>query len=273
MNNNLDGNVVVVTGAGSGIGRETALLCARRGATLAICDVDEAGLEQTAAGVRALGRDVLAERVDVADAERMRQFAAAVHERFDGVDLLVNNAGIGVLAKFLETEPVDWERQISINLMGVVHGCQSFLPRMVQRARGGHVVNVSSQAGFQANPALAAYSTTKFAVFGLSEALRIELRAHQIGVTVVCPGVVNTSIIRTGTIRGDHAHERQDKLVRLYTRRGYGPEKVAVRILQAVQRNRAVAPITPEAHIGYLLTRIAPPIARWVSAKLSAVTE
>jgi len=269
----LDGKKAVITGAGSGIGRETALLCARRGADLALCDVDETGLEATAGAARALGAEVFTERVDVADAERMSALAASVHERFEGVDLLVNNAGIGVVARFLETELSDWQRLMAINVMGVVHGCHFFVPRMVQRGRGGHVVNVASQAGFQANPALNAYSTTKFAVFGFSEALRAELGPHGIGVTAVCPGIVNTAITRTSPIRGERAEERQAKLARLYERRGYGPEKVAVQILRAVERNRAVAPVTPEAHLGYVLSHLAPPLSRWTSAKLAQVAK
>jgi NAD(P)-dependent dehydrogenase (short-subunit alcohol dehydrogenase family) len=111
-------------------------------------------------------------------------------------------------ALWADTELSDWKRLIDINLMGVVHGCHFFVPRMVQRGRGGHVVNVASQAGFQANMALNAYSATKFAVFGFSEALRAELDPHRIGVTAVCPGVVNParrgaqSRGRTGDARG-----------------------------------------------------------------------
>ena len=273
MSKRLDGKTVVITGAGSGIGRETALVCARRGASLAICDLAETGLQETARRVRAAGADVLAQCVDVADAAQMEAFAAAVDDRFGGADVLINNAGIGVFAGFLDTELEDWERQIAINVMGVVHGCRSFVPAMIARGRGGHVVNVSSQAGFQATPALNAYSATKFAVFGLSEALRMELREHSIGVTVVCPGIINTPIVATGRIRGDRASERQDKIVRMYARRNYGPEKVAPQILRAIQRNRAVAPIAPEARLGYLLSRIAPPAGRWVTAKLAGAAE
>jgi NAD(P)-dependent dehydrogenase (short-subunit alcohol dehydrogenase family) len=268
----LDRKTAVVTGAGSGIGRETALLCAERGASLAVCDLNDQGLAQTAELARQRGVDVHTQHVDVADAASMAAFAAAVHDHFpSGVDLLVNNAGIGVVATFLETELTDWDRLIGVNLMGVVHGCHCFVPRMVEQSRRGHVVNVASQAGFQANLALTAYSATKFAVFGFSEALRGELRPYGIGVTAVCPGVVNTAITRTSAIRGEHAGERQAKLEKLYQRRGYGPEKVAQRILRAVERDRAVAPITPEAHVGYVLSRVAPPVSRWMSAKLAGV--
>jgi len=269
----LDGRMVLVTGAGSGIGRETALLCSARGADLALCDRDEIGLAQTEAAARGQGRDVLAMRVDVGDRAQMQAFADAVHERVDAVDLLVNNAGVGLGASFLDTTLEDWDWILPINVMGVVHGCHLFIPRMVQHGRGGHVVNLSSAAGFFPNPGLAAYSATKFAVLGLSEALRIELRPHGIGVTAVCPGLINTPITRTSPARGTMADEaRRERIVRLYERRNYGPDRVAERILRAVSRNSPVMPVTAEAWTMYVLTRACPPLARAVARALDAAT-
>ena len=265
----LDGKMVVVTGAGSGIGRETALLCAARGADLAICDVDEIGLHETQAHAGHLGRNVLAQRVDVGKRAEMQAFADAVHEQVEAVDLLVNNAGVGLGAGFLDTELDDWEWILPINVMGVVHGCHMFVPAMVQRARGGHVVNLSSAAGFFANPALSAYTATKFAVLGLSEALRIELRPHGIGVTAVCPGLINTPITRTSRMRGPSADERE-RVVRLYERRNYGPDRVARRILRAVSRDSPVMPVTAEAWVMYVLSRASPPLARRVAQAIDA---
>ncbi len=267
---NMKDIVVVVTGAGSGIGRETALECARRSAALALCDIDENGLGRTAGDARALGVDVIARRVDVADEASVMAFATDVHTRHDAVDVLVNNAGIGVVASFLETTTEDWERLVAINVMGVVNGCRHFVPAMVERGRGGHVVNVSSAAGFSANPALCAYSATKFAVFGLSEALRIELRPHGIGVSAVCPGIINTAITANSPVRGADAEARSERLSRLYARRNYGPERVARQILRGIGRDRAVVPVAPEAHALYALTRACPPLARRVAGRLAA---
>jgi NAD(P)-dependent dehydrogenase (short-subunit alcohol dehydrogenase family) len=253
------GRTALVTGAASGIGRATALALARAGADLVICDVDEPGLEESAAAIRAAGRRVAARRVDVANREEMRAFAADVHRERPAVDLLVNNAGVGLGATFLDTTLEDWDWIVAINLWGVVHGCHFFVPPMVARRRGGHVVNVSSAAGYVATSPLAAYCTTKFGVLGLSEALREELAPHGIGVTTVCPGIINTPITERARMRGPAATpEARAALVALYRRRNYGPERVAANILKAVTRNRAVAPISPEAWVMYALKRVAP---------------
>jgi NAD(P)-dependent dehydrogenase (short-subunit alcohol dehydrogenase family) len=255
----LSGKTVLVTGAASGIGKETALAFARRKANLVICDVSETGLAETERQIRALGREVRAWRVDVASREAMRGFADAVHQQVEAVDILMNNAGVGLGGGFLDTTLDDWEWIVSINLLGVVHGCYFFLPKMVARRQGGHIVNVASAAAFMGTAALSAYSTTKFGVFGLSEALREELTPHGIGVTVVCPGIINTPITASARLRGPNANDAARQfMIAMYQRRNYGPERVAANILKAVQRNRAVAPISPEAWCIYYLKRLAP---------------
>jgi NAD(P)-dependent dehydrogenase (short-subunit alcohol dehydrogenase family) len=270
----LHGRTVVVTGAASGIGRETAILAARRGADLAICDVDEAGLAEVEASASRLGRGVLTRRVDVSDREQMRDFAAAVHEGHGAADLVVNNAGVGLASGFLDTEPADWDWIVGINLMGVVHGCHFFVPKMVERGRGGHVVNLSSMAGYHASPALSAYSATKFGVLGLSEALREELRPHGIGVTAVCPGIINTPITRNARARGASDDPKvRERAAKLYERRNYGPERVARNILKAVQRNRTVAPVSPEAWAAYGIKRASPRLAGWIARRMAEAAQ
>ena len=271
---NLTDRIVVITGAGSGIGRELALMCARRGARLAVCDINDAAVADTAEMARNMGADVLASRVDVSEPEAMTEFAEVTFARFGHVDLVVNNAGVGLVGGFLDTSRKDWEWLVGINLMGVVHGCDAFLPAMIESGRGGHVVNVSSAAGLLANPQLSAYSATKFAVFGLSEALRMELKPHGIGVTAVCPGIINTGITQTSPIRGgDDIGDRRERLATTYAKRGYTAKRVANNILRAVDRNRAVAPIAAEAHVMYVLSRAVPPLARWLATRAAELSK
>jgi NAD(P)-dependent dehydrogenase (short-subunit alcohol dehydrogenase family) len=268
---NLAGRTALVTGAGSGIGRASALAFAKRGANLAICDVGEAGLAETEAAARKLGADVLASRVDVAQAAEMQAFADAVHAQVEAVDVLMNNAGVGLGGGVLDTSLEDWHWIVDINLFGVVHGIHHFVPAMVRRGRGGHVVNVASMAAYAATSLLPAYATTKYAVLGLSESLREELAPHRIGVTAVCPGVINTGIVAATRMRGAQASaEARAEAKRLYERRNYTPERVAENVLRAIQRNRAVAPISPEAWIYYYLKRFAPSATRWISGQITA---
>lgn len=260
-----------MTGAASGIGRATALELARRGADLALCDLDAAGLLATERDARALGRQVLARRVDVAQAEAMRDFAREVHERVPAVDLLVNNAGVAIAGGLLDTTLEDWDWILGVNLRGVLLGCHCFVPAMVRRAQGGHVVIVASAAAYTPSQSLVAYCTTKFAVLGLAESLAEELAAHGIGVTALCPGLIDTPITRSARLRGPlDRPEVRERLVAGYRRRGYGPERVARALLRAVERGRVVAPVAPEAWALYYAKRLAPGLLRWAGAKLAA---
>jgi NAD(P)-dependent dehydrogenase (short-subunit alcohol dehydrogenase family) len=264
-----DDKAVLVTGAGSGIGRETALAFAARGARLFLCDVNSAELEETAQVARRSGVAVHTSVVDVSKRDAMEVYASRVHQEIEAVDVLVNNAGVGLGGGFLDTSLDDWEWVVSINLWGVVHGCHFFLPAMVRRKRGGHVVNVASAAGLLATADLSAYSTTKYAVVGLSEALREELRPHDIGVSTICPGVINTPIVRTARLRGEHAPSRE-QLVSLYQRRNYGPEKVAAAIVDAVLSGRGLVPVTPEAWMMYALKRALPETTQRLAQRIAA---
>lgn len=267
---NLTGKTVLVTGAASGIGRETALAFARRGADLAICDINEAGLTRTVDDVRALGRKALSWRVDVSSLEQMQQLATNVHAEVEALDVLVNNAGVAVGGGLLDTTMDDWNWILGINLKGVIHGCHCFLPNMVARRRGGHVVNIASTASYLPTETLLAYTTTKYAVLGLSEALREELHRYGIGVTAICPGIINTPITTSARLRGRTADPKlQQKMIAFYRWRNYGPERVAQKILKAVARNAAIAPVSPEAWGAYILKRLSPGFLAWLQLKLA----
>ncbi|HEX3593948.1 MAG TPA: SDR family NAD(P)-dependent oxidoreductase [Polyangiaceae bacterium] len=264
---------VVVTGAASGIGQATAIAFAERGAKLFLCDIDHPRLAGTVQAVGRTGAEVHSFEVDVSNRDAMKSFAETVHSRIPAVDVLVNNAGVGLGGGFLDTTLDDWEWILSINLLGVVHGCHFFVPQMVRAARRGQVVNVASAAGLLAPPDLAAYGATKYAVVGLSEALREELRPHDISVTTICPGMINTPITRSSRLRGARAGSRE-RLIRMYEDRGYGPERVAEAIVGAVVHRRGLVPVTPEAWLLYVLKRVMPNVTpqllqRIVEARLA----
>lgn len=185
----------VVTGAGSGLGRAFVLAIAERtGARILASDLDEKAAAETAAMARARGADAISMRCDVsvlADVEAMRDEA---NRRFGAVDLVVNNAGVAVSGDVGEIAIEDWNWIVSINLMGVVHGCHVFVPQL-RRQHQGHIINVASAAGLIASAGMGPYNATKFAVVGLSEGLSLELRPDQVGVTVLCPTFFPTGIL------------------------------------------------------------------------------
>jgi len=195
----------------------------------------------------------------VADSDQMSAFADRCSAELSRVDVLVNNAGIGLGGPFVDVPLEEWDTIIGINLKGVVNGCHFFLPKMIAPARGGHVVNIASMAGYVATPGMTAYSMTKFGVIGFSEALRAELAADRIGVTAICPGMINTAIVQSSRMYGpESTPENRQRGVDLFARRNYGPDRVALGILKAIQRNRTIAPISPEAWAGYWLKRLLP---------------
>jgi NAD(P)-dependent dehydrogenase (short-subunit alcohol dehydrogenase family) len=277
----LHGKLALVTGAADGIGRETALALSRAGAELWLCDVDEAKLAATADRARAeapAGAQVRWRAVDVGRRESMAAFAEEVHATTRPLDVLVNNAGVGLAGGFLDTSLDDWAWVLGVNLWGTIHGCHYFVPPMAARG-SGQVVNVASAAAFFNTPAMTAYGTSKYAVFGMSEALRDELAPRGVGVSVICPGLVRTAMVETMRMRGDDFPARdRGRLVALYERRGCRPERIASAILHAVRTNRAVVPVNAEAWGLYLAKRATPALARgmvrfarrWIDAPAGA---
>ncbi|MGW1269332.1 SDR family oxidoreductase [Streptomyces sp. NPDC002491] len=262
----LAGQLVLVTGAGSGIGRATALAFAETGARVIAVDRDADSAARTAELSRRVGApDAWAEAVDVSDERAMEKLAAKVHADHGVLDVLVNNAGIGLSGSFFDTTSDDWRRVLDVNLWGVIHGCRLLGRPMAERGQGGHIVNVASAAAFLPSRALPAYSTSKAAVLMLSECLRAELADRDIGVTAICPGLVNTAITSTATFVGVDAEEerrRQKRAARLYGIRNYPPEKVARAILRAVVHDEAMIAVAPEAKTAHALSRFFPGLLR-----------
>ncbi|WP_081238400.1 SDR family oxidoreductase [Streptomyces viridosporus] len=263
------GQLVLVTGAGSGIGRATALAFAEAGARVLAVDRDGRAAARTAEEARRRGAAAAwARTADVSDEQAVERLAERVTAEHGVVDVLVNNAGIGLGGSFFDTTPKEWKEVLDVNLWGVIHGCRLFGRRMAERGQGGHIVNVASAAAFQPSRALPAYGTSKAAVLMLSECLRAELAGRGIGVTAVCPGFVNTAITSTARFAGADAEEERRlrrRAARLYGLRNYPPEKVAAAILRAVVRNEAVVPVTPEARTAYALSRWMPGALRRIA--------
>ncbi|MFD3308050.1 SDR family oxidoreductase [Streptomyces sp. NPDC058694] len=263
------GQLVLVTGAGSGIGRATAFAFAEAGARVVAVDRDAESAARTAELSRLIGApQAWAETVDVSDEQAMEKLAEKVAAEYGVVDVLVNNAGIGLSGSFLDTTAADWRTVLDVNLWGVIHGCRLFGKQMAERGQGGHIVNTASAAAYLPSRTLPAYSTSKAAVLMLSECLRAELAGQGIGVTAICPGFINTNITSTARFTGVDADEekrRQTKSARLYGLRNYPPEKVAEAVLRAVVRNQAVVPVTAEARGGRLMSRFTPRALRAIA--------
>ncbi|MFF4177821.1 SDR family oxidoreductase [Streptomyces sp. NPDC001750] len=263
------GQLVLVTGAAGGIGRATAFAFAEAGARVVAVDRDAEGAARTAEMARLIGSPAAwGEAVDVSDEQAMEKLADKVAAEYGIVDVLVNNAGIGLSGSFLETTSEDWRNVLDVNLWGVIHGCRIFGRQMAERGQGGHIVNTASAAAYQPSRALPAYSTSKAAVLMLSECLRAEFADRSIGVSAICPGIVNTGITATARFAGaDTAEETRlrKRAVRLYRLRNYPPERVADAVLRAVVRNQALVPVTPEARGARLLARFSPGALRGIA--------
>uniref|UniRef100_A0AAU2VHA7 SDR family oxidoreductase n=1 Tax=Streptomyces sp. NBC_00003 TaxID=2903608 RepID=A0AAU2VHA7_9ACTN len=263
------GQLVLVTGAASGIGRATAFAFAEAGARIVAVDRDAEGATRTAEMSRLIGApEAWGEAVDVSDEQAMEKLAEKVATEYGVVDVLVNNAGIGLSGSFFDTTAEDWRKVLDVNLWGVIHGCRIFGKQMAERGQGGHIVNTASAAAYQPSRALPAYSTSKAAVLMLSECLRAELAGQGIGVSAICPGLVNTNITSTTHFAGTDAKEEkrlQKKTSRLYGLRNFPPEKVASAILRAVVKNQAVVPVTPEARGAQLMSRFMPRTLRAIA--------
>jgi NAD(P)-dependent dehydrogenase (short-subunit alcohol dehydrogenase family) len=237
----LKGKVSVVTGGASGIGRALCWEFAREGAHVVVADLDEAGMAETAAGVTSAGTRAVTVRTDVSKLASVQALAERAWKEFGGVHVLCNNAGVVVHGGLEAATHRDWEWILGVNLWGVIHGVETFVPRMIAQKQPGHIVNTASMAGLIASQGLGVYNTSKYAVVGLSETLQKDLRRHNIGVSVLCPMGVSTNIraserSRPAELKNPGPPPETDgvQLIGRYLT----PEDVAGRVLRAVKANR-----------------------------------
>src|SRR5436190_12021748 len=236
----LSGRVGVVTGGGSGIGRALAEAFARAGARVVVADLDEAGMADVVGAIRSRGGEALAVRTDVTDLASVQALAERAFGAFGRVHVLCNNAGVALWGGLETATHRDWQWVLGVNLWGVIHGLEAFLPRMIASKRGGHVVNTASMAGLVATRGLGIYNTSKYAIVGLSETLAKDLAPHGIGVSVLCPMGVATRIRASERNRPADLRNDRPADVAPVTLDGdtLAPESVAEMVLSAILENR-----------------------------------
>lgn len=266
--NVIDGKQALVTGAGSGIGRSSALKFAEAGADLILADIDFDSAKETARMVRDLGRRALVQQVDVSDPDALVALADWAETEAGPIDIVMNNAGIGMAGGFLETTRAAWERIIGINLWSVIDGGKIFAERMARDRRPGIIINTASAAGFTPMRIYPAYATTKAAVLMLSECQRADLADQGINVTAICPGFADTGIAKATEhigVSDDEQADRRAKADAAYKRRALTPDTVAEAMMKGVRANKPVVLIGVEARLGRFIQRVMP----WAGRKLA----
>lgn len=258
----LEGRTAVITGAGGGIGRAIAISLSRRGCHLALADIDDHGLVETADLVRTNGLRVSSHRIDVADRREVAAFPEVVRVEHGGADILINNAGVAVGGTFEQLSPEDFEWLFEINFWGVVRMTRAFMP-LLRASNDARLVNLSSVYGLVAPPEQVAYSASKFAVRGFSEALRHELAGSSVGVTVVHPAGVNTMIAEKARVPAGVTADDMEKRLKKYRKLlRLAPEVAGEAIVQGIERRQVRVLIGSDAKFISLISRLFP-VSYW----------
>lgn len=262
----LGGARVLITGAASGIGLACAEAFAAQGCTLILSDIDAGAVEQVGARLGAR----LAVATNISSAEDVANLLSAVEAATGGVDVLINNAGIGYLGAFEDTAIAEWQRVIDINVIGMVRIIQAFLPGMRRSGQRGAIVNIASTAGFAPTASMSAYAASKHAVVGLSEVLAMELHDTPIAVTIVAPGIVNTNIVKASANMAPTISPSQiERLQAYYDSKGCAPDVIARDIVRGVERGTPVVHSGPYARLLCTMIRLSRCLARRVAISSS----
>lgn len=252
----LRGKKVLITGGASGIGKALALRFAAEGSELVLVDIDEDGLDKAACEIASMGGKCSTYRTDTMDRTQVERLQAKVKDEVGAPEVVVNVAGIAIIAPFEEITLDVWERVVGIDLMGYIYITYYFLPDMIARG-SGHIANVASAAGLFGMPFQAPYSAAKFGVVGMSEVLRWEMARHGIGVTTICPGAINTPIVESASCIGfDEAKVR---------RSGYAiaasPERLAQAVVKGIKKDSALVVYPSFVRLVWLVKRLSPRLA------------
>jgi NAD(P)-dependent dehydrogenase (short-subunit alcohol dehydrogenase family) len=245
----------VITGAGSGLGRALAVALARQGWNIAIADINDEGGRQTLDAVRQAGGDGRVENLDVTKIDEWRALADKLRAEWPRLDLLVNNAGVGVAGEVGDLPLENWRWIMDINLWGVIYGCHAMIDWLKQNPDGAHIVNVASAAAIACAPGMAPYNVTKAGVLALSETLYGELKPHNIGVTGVCPAFFPTNILASGRFQTE---AQQTMARRLMGGSKCTAEQVAGRIVRAIERRELYVMVPGVAGFLWRFKRLMP---------------
>ena len=248
------GKRVLVTGAASGIGRALAIASARKGAELFLTDINDEPLRAVAEEIG--DRVAYSKALDISDHDAVAAMAEEIHSGHGSLDVVMNVAGIAIWGTLETLTHEQWRRVVDVNLMGPIHVLECFVPAMISAGRGGHIVNVSSAAGLFGLPWHAPYSAAKFGLRGVSEVLRFDLRRHDIGVSLVCPGAVNTGLVDTMQIAGiDRSTPIMQRFTARFQKDAVSSEAAAARILEGVERNRYWVYTSRDIQVAHFLQR------------------
>lgn len=249
-----------ITGAASGIGKAVAIQCAREGARLFLTDINEQMLAAVAQQIANEGGRVDFYRaLDIVDYEAVTKMAQDIEAEFGSMNIIMNIAGISTWGHITKLENKHWRDCLEVNLMGPIHVMENFIPSMIKAKQGGHVVNVSSAAGLFGLPLHAPYSASKFGLRGVSEVLRFDLHKDNIGFSLVCPGGVDTGLVKTINIVGvDKNNPELEKYTKLFQRHAVSPEKAARAIIKGIKKNKYMVYTSLDIAVGHWFQRVFP---------------